>query len=100
MNSVNSDTPTYKALISHVKRQTAQDPSNRASELKFWKKETKRGSCSYGTLQNHGHPLFLLHHVEVLAKVWGHVPLSQVFWIVLIHPVEVPLLVRRCGRGW
>lgn len=54
----------------------------------------------YGTLQDHGHPLLLLHHVEVLAKVWRHVPLSQVFWIVLIHSVEIPLFVRGCGRGW
>lgn len=60
----------------------------------------QRKRCSYGTLQNHGHPLFLLHHVEVLAKVRGHVPLSQVLWIVLIHSVEIPLFVRGCGRGW
>lgn len=60
----------------------------------------QRKRCSYGTLQNHGHPLFLLHHVEVLAKVRGHVPLSQVLWIVLIHSVEIPLFVRGRGRGW
>lgn len=76
---------------------------NRADELKKWKQTGGPGpkkSLSYGTLQDHGHPLLLLHHVEVLAKVWRHVPLSQVFWIVLIHSVEIPLFVRGCGRGW
>lgn len=60
----------------------------------------RKDFSSYRALQNHGHPLLLLHHVEVLAKVWCHVPLPQVLWVVLIHPVEVPLLVRGCGRGW
>lgn len=54
----------------------------------------------YRTLKNHGHPLLLLHHIEVLTKVWCHVPLPQIFWIVFIHSVKVPLLVRRCGWGW
>lgn len=64
------------------------------------KEDTGRRSRSYRTLQDHGHSLFLLHHVEVLAKVRCHVPLPQVFRIILIHPVEVPLFVRGCGRGW
>lgn len=74
---------------------------NSASEGRLEKEEdTGRRSRSYRTLQDHGHSLFLLHHVEVLAKVRCHVPLPQVFWIILIHPVEVPLFVRGCGRGW
>lgn len=82
-------------------RQPDYDTHNSASEGRLEKEaDTGRRSRSYRTLQDHGHSLFLLHHVEVLAKVRCHVPLPQVFWIILIHPIEVPLFVRGCGRGW
>lgn len=56
-----------------------------------------RKRCSWGLCRILGHPLFLLHHVEVLAKVRGHVPLSQVLWIVLIHSGRNTAL---CAGPW
>jgi len=55
---------------------------------------------THRTLQYHGDPLPLLHHVEVLPQVGGHVPLALVLGAALVHPVEVALLVGCCGwRG-
>lgn len=89
-----------EALISCVEITWLWHTQQRVRGAAQKEEDTWRSSCSYRTLQNHGHSLLLLHHVEVLAKVRCHVPLSQIFWIILIHPVEVPLFVRGCGRGW
>lgn len=53
--------------------------------------------CANRALEDHGDPLPLLHHVEVLSQVGRHVPLTLVLRAALIHPVEVTLLVGYCG---
>lgn len=53
--------------------------------------------CANRTLQDHGDPLPLLHHVKVLPQVRRHVPLPLVLRAALVHPIEVAFLVGRCG---
>lgn len=56
-------------------------------------------SGTHRALQYLGDPLPLLHHVEVLSEVRGHVSLPDVLRVILIDAIEVPLFVRHRGRG-
>lgn len=56
----------------------------------------QRKRCSYGTLQNHGHPSFSAPSCWSPGEVRGHVPLWCT-WIVLIHSGQIPLF---CAGLW
>lgn len=55
-------------------------------------------SGTHRALQYLGDPLPLLHHIEVLSQVRGHVSLPDILRVILIDAIEVPLFVRH--RGW
>lgn len=54
---------------------------------------------TYWTLEDLGHPLLLLHHVEVLPQVRRHVPRAEVLRVILIHAIKVALLGVVAGQG-
>lgn len=55
---------------------------------------------SYWALKNHGDSLLLFHHVKILAKVRCHISLSQIFWVIFINSIKIPLFMRGCCWRW